>query len=411
MRAVAIRPTSQRQTVALGTVCKLVNGNAYNESMWSSEGVPIIRIQNLNNANKPFNYWDGPIDGRVVVNNGDVLLAWSGTPGTSFGAHRWHRGAGVLNQHIFRVDFDHDEIDPDWMVFAINEQLEHLIGKAHGAVGLSHVTRGECDNMEIWLPDLATQCRLASRLKGQKAAVEQARRAADDAFNTLRSLLDKTIADSFHGITPLSLGRDEAPAPKDWRWQSLLELARLATGHTPSRRCPEYWAEGDIPWLALPDIRAMDCRVASETSEKTNAQGIANSSARVLPAGTVALSRTASVGFVTIFGRDMATSQDFVNWVCGPDLHAPFLMWLLRASRTFIKGASTGAVHQTVYMDVVERFRVCLPNLETQTAIATRLNEAFLLIQQLQSAHEAQLEALDALPGAYLREAFGNLEE
>lgn len=240
-------------------------------------------------------------------------------------------------------------------------------------------------------------------------ALEKARESAAIAFTAAKALLDKTIADSFYGITPLSLGRDEAPAPEGWRWHSLLDLAQLATGHTPSRRCPEYWVEGDIPWLALPDIRALDCRVVTETSEKTNADGIANSSARVLPANTVALSRTASVGFVTIFGREMATSQDFVNWVCGPQLHAPFLMWLLRAARSFIKGVSTGAVHQTVYMDVVERFRICLPDLATQQTIAARLNESFGMIQELQSAHEAQLKALDQLPGAYLREAFGSL--
>jgi hypothetical protein len=61
-------------------------------------------------------------------------------------------------------------------------------------------------------------------------------------------------------------------------------------------------------------------KVAQDTLESTNEQGIANSSARLLPEGTVVLSRTASVGFVTIMGRPMATSQDFVNWVCGPEL-------------------------------------------------------------------------------------------
>lgn len=214
----------------------------------------------------------------------------------------------------------------------------------------------------------------------------------------------------FSTITPLSVGKDEAPPPRGWRWQALRELARLESGHTPSRKRPEYWADGDIPWLALPDIRALDCRVATETGERTNALGIANSSARVLPVGTVALSRTASVGFVTRFGCEMATSQDFVNWVCGPDLHSPYLMWLLRASRAFLRGLATGAVHQTVYTNVVKDFRICLPDLPVQRSIAARLDETFDLVTHLRAAHEAQLAALDALPGAFLREAFGSLD-
>lgn len=272
--------------------------------------------------------------------------------------------------------------------------------------------RADMEHLFSWqvkVPSLKEQSRIAARLKTQMVAVGQVRELANDSLKALQPLLDKTITESFQNIIPLSLGRDESPAPKGWKWLSLLDLAQLATGHTPSRRCPAYWADGDIPWMALPDIRALDCRVATTTGEKTNALGIANSSARVLPPGTVALSRTASVGFVTIFGREMATSQDFVNWVCGRDLHPSFLMWLLRAARTFIKGVSTGAVHQTVYMDVVERFRVCIPDLPEQKRIGTRLDEAFRLILQLQSTHETQLEALDKLPGAYLREAFGNL--
>lgn len=342
----------------------------------------------------------------VMCSSGDILITVKGA------------GVGRVNfapdqptcigRQVMAIRARENMGDSWFIFFALQEQAKFISGQAVGGT-IPGLSIKDIATIKVSLPDLPTQRQIASRLKEQMSAVEQARHAASSALQSIRVLLDKTIAESFHSITPLSLGRDEVPAPEGWRWQSLLELARLATGHTPSRRCPEYWANGDIPWLALPDIRALDCHVVTETSEMTNAKGIANSSARLLPAGTVALSRTASVGFVTIFGREMATSQDFVNWVCGPDLNPPFLMWLLRAARPFIKGASTGAVHQTVYMDVVERFRVCIPSLEAQTTIAARLDESFRLIQHLQAAHEAQLEALDKLPGAYLREAFGSL--
>src|SRR5262245_25504962 len=79
------------------------------------------------------------------------------------------------------------------------------------------------------------------------------------------------------------------PSRRGWRWFRLTDLARLATGHTPSRRCPEYWG-GNIPWLQLPDIRALDGRTVMDTSERTNALGIENSAAVLLPEGTVCLS-------------------------------------------------------------------------------------------------------------------------
>ena len=174
--------------VRLGDLCRLVNGDTYKESDWSPKGTPIIRIQNLNDGSKPFNYWAGGLDYRVVVESGNVLLAWSGTPGTSFGTHIWNRGLGVLNQHIFRVDFCGQDIHPNWAVVAINHRLHILIGKAHGGVGLRHVTKREVESLEIPLPPLEEQKRIAAILNGQITAVEQARTAVEARLAAAKSL-------------------------------------------------------------------------------------------------------------------------------------------------------------------------------------------------------------------------------
>src|SRR5579871_4162261 len=91
---------------ALGDICRLINGRAFKPADWAQAGTPIIRIQNLNDRSKPFNYYAGSYDARHHVKTGDVLLSWSGTPGTSFGCFIWDREPGVLNQHIFRVEVD-----------------------------------------------------------------------------------------------------------------------------------------------------------------------------------------------------------------------------------------------------------------------------------------------------------------
>lgn len=193
----------------------------------------------------------------------------------------------------------------------------------------SRMPRADLDHLldfEIPLPDLPTQRRIAALLKEQMAGVAAARKAVEAQQQAVTPLFEKLLSEAFSGIIPLSLGINSVPAPLAWEWRRLIDVARLESGHTPSRRHPEYWENGDIPWLALPDIRALDCRVVVDTLEKTNALGIANSSARLLPKNTVALSRTASVGFVTVFGRPMATSQDFVDWICGNKVDPKFLM-------------------------------------------------------------------------------------
>ena len=89
--------------VRLGQAMELINGRAFKPSDWTREGMPIVRIQNLNNPTAAFNRYDGDVKNQFLIDTGDFLISWSGTPGTSFGAHIWDRGPAVLNQHIFKA--------------------------------------------------------------------------------------------------------------------------------------------------------------------------------------------------------------------------------------------------------------------------------------------------------------------
>jgi type I restriction enzyme S subunit len=113
------------------------------------------------------------------VQAGDVLLAWSGTPGTSFGVHIWNRGFGILNQHIFRVDLDQTKITRRWFMHAVNGQLNKLIAQAHGGVGLQHVTRPMVDSLEIPLPPIDEQRRIAAILDKADALRRKRKRALE----------------------------------------------------------------------------------------------------------------------------------------------------------------------------------------------------------------------------------------
>lgn len=163
-------------------------------------------------------------------------------------------------------------------------------------------------------------------------------------------------------------------------------VATLGTGHTPSRQHPEYWEDCRIPWLTLADVwqlRDGTRQVVTDTAERISELGLANSAAVLHPSGTVALSRTASVGFSCILGRDMATSQDFATWTCGPRLLPKFLLWALRGSIDEILATTMGSTHQTIYMPDIEQIRVPLPPIEVQEAIAGLLDDETARIDTL----------------------------
>jgi type I restriction enzyme, S subunit len=87
----------------LGELFAFKNGRGFGKEEWTTSGLPIIRIQNLNSPDASFNYFSGEYSSDILVEEGDLLFSWSGTVGSSFGPHIWNREPGLLNQHIFKI--------------------------------------------------------------------------------------------------------------------------------------------------------------------------------------------------------------------------------------------------------------------------------------------------------------------
>jgi type I restriction enzyme S subunit len=192
------------------------------------------------------------------------------------------------------------------------------------------------------------------------------------------------------GRFALSVGRPNLPEPKGWKWTKLTDVARLETGHTPSRRHPEYW-DGDVPWIGIKDATGNHGRIINDTIQHVTQDGIDNSSARILPANTVCLSRTASVGYVVIMGKPMATSQDFINWVCSDAIDYRYLAAVLFAENSSYSLFSHGTTHQTIYFPEAKAFHILLPPINLQTKIANviwSINQKIELNRQINQTLE-----------------------
>ena len=316
---------------------------------------------------------------------------------------------GLCSADSYPLCPDLNALDPQWLAWMLaSDRFTRYATDASSRARMPKLNREQLFAFRFELPNLHDQRRSAAALTRQVHTVDAARDAASESFATALSLRSRAYELAFAGSIPFSTSPTPGSSPDGWTRRKLTDLARLETGHTPSRNRPDWWG-GDIPWIALPDIRRVDGRLAFETLETTNLEGIAHSAARVLPTDTVVMSRTASVGFVTRMGRPMATSQDFVNWVCGPDLDPEFLMHLLIRSRAEIRSLASGAIHKTVYFPTVKTFRVSVPPIAEQRRIAAEVRERLAAIDAMASAIRAEQEAIEALPAALLRRAFDGL--
>ena len=218
-------------------ICSLQNGRAFKPDDWGTAGLPIIRIQNLNDEEAPFNYYAGDYSPVHEVNDGELLFSWSGTPGTSFGAFRWYRGKGVLNQHIFRV-IPKINVDKEYLKYALNGNIATIISKAHGGVGLQHITKKELDEIEI--PIVPEQ-----KQKGIVAVLQKAEKIITLRKKELQKL-DDLIKARF-----VEMFGDPMINPKGYPIKPISELFDVGSS---KRVFESEWREAGIPFYRAREI-------------------------------------------------------------------------------------------------------------------------------------------------------------
>ncbi len=216
-----------------------------------------------------------------------------------------------------------------------------------------------------------------------------------------REATDKVIP----GTAGIAVNDPGTPLPPGWAWVSLLRVAKQETGHTPSRSKPEYW-DGGVPWIGIRDAGAHHGRVIETTMQTISEAGLANSSARLLPAETVCLSRTASVGYVTMMKGSMATSQDFATWTCTEALLPEYLLYALMAEGDDIQRFGMGSTHTTIYFPEIRAFHIALPPVEEQREIVSRLKTALTRADRMEAEGARARALIDRLEAAILAKAF-----
>ena len=186
-------------------------------------GLPIVRIQNLNDEKAPFNYYDKSVEEDVHLYGGELLFAWSGTPGTSFGAHIWRNQEAVLNQHIFKLLFDETALFKPYYMYALNQRVGSLIKAAHGSAGLQHVTRGVFGSTLIPLPPFAEQIRIVEKLNVLFPIVDHYSSAYNN-LNNLQSAFPEALKKSI--LQEAVQGKLVPQDPSDEPAEALLERIR-----------------------------------------------------------------------------------------------------------------------------------------------------------------------------------------
>jgi type I restriction enzyme S subunit len=151
------------EAVQLQNICTLVNGRGFKPHEWENSGLPIIRIQNLNGSNE-FNYYSGRYDQKILVESEQLLFAWSGSRGTSFGPHVWKGGTALLNYHTWKIVINESKINARYFFYALKDLTACIEKDAHGASALVHTQKCEMEKYYVRVPPIELQQKIANYL-------------------------------------------------------------------------------------------------------------------------------------------------------------------------------------------------------------------------------------------------------
>lgn len=374
-------------------VAEFVNGMAFKPEQWSEVGIPIIRIENLNNG-ESFNYFEGTVEERYHVKTGDLLFGWSGNRGTSFGPFLWH-GVGLhyLNQHIFRIaDF---RCDKKWLYWALKAVTKTIEDQAHGIIGMVHVTKGKLGGIKIPLLPHPEQTQIARFLDHETARIdaliEEQQRLIELLKEKRRAVISHAVTKGLDPTVPMKDSGVEwlGEVPENWlvkRLKHLVPSITVGIVVEPSK----YYVDEGVP--ALRSLNVKPGLIVSDNLVYLSAESNELHAKSKIYEGDIVAVRSGQPGTAAIVTRqfDGANCIDLI--VIRKPLQgcSNFIFWYLSgdaALKQFSEGSS-GAIQQHFNISAASEMVFAWPPMSEQFEICSYLARACYQLDRLVSEAE-----------------------
>jgi type I restriction enzyme S subunit len=176
--------------------------------------------------------------------------------------------------------------------------------------------------------------------------------------------------------------------PNEWHKTTIGELADIYNGGTPSTSIQSYW-NGDVLWCTPTDITQNKTKYIENTERTISLEGLCNSSAMLMPAGTILLCSRATIGEICIAGNEIATNQGFKNLISKENTDNEYLYYLLQTKKRNMLEVAIGSTFLEISKTELSNIEVCVPKEKTeQHCIAQVLSDTESYISALEKLIE-----------------------
>ena len=182
-------------------------------------------------------------------------------------------------------------------------------------------------------------------------------------------------------------------ADPEWTIGTISDLGAVVGGSTPSKAKPEYYTESGIAWITPKDLSVNKSKFISHGENDITELGLKNSSASIMPEGTVLFSSRAPIGYIAIAAGEVTTNQGFKSVVPKPEIGTPFVYFFLKHNFPVIEGMASGSTFKEVSGSTMKNIPATIPDVET----LARFNDFCTPIFAQQRILENQSQLLAAL--------------
>lgn len=368
----------------LGEVASYINGFAFKPSQWSNTGTPIVRIQNLNNPEASYNYYDGILPEKVKIKKGDLLISWS----ASLGAYLWMGDEAYLNQHIFKVQFDKLDIDKMYLKYAVSSKLDVMANLVHGAT-MKHIVKSDFDKTKIPYPPKSTQLSIVSELDKLNELIQIKKEQLKDYDALAQSIFYEMFGDPVEN-------------EKGWEVKKLMEICDVRDGTHDS---PKYVESSNYMLITSKNIvnRAISFDdvnyITEEDYNNINKRSKVDDGDIIMPMiGTIGNPVIVYLDNIHKFSiKNVALIKFFHN----TSILNRYLLELMISDsfRKYLLSLNKGGTQKFVALGTIRRMDIILPPLPLQQSFAHKIEQ----IERQKAAVQSTITDLETLLAARMQ--------
>ena len=208
----------------------------------------------------------------------------------------------------------------------------------------------DIEDIELELPELETQKKIGSTLRMLDRKIALNEEINDNLEQQAQSYFQELFVDN---------------ADPEWTTGTISDLGTVVGGSTPSKAKPEYYTESGIAWITPKDLSNNKSKFVSHGENDITELGLRNSSASIMPEGTVLFSSRAPIGYIAIAAGEVTTNQGFKSVVPKPEIGTPFVYFFLKNTLPVIEGMASGSTFKEVSGSTMKNVPAVIPGAET----------------------------------------------